>query len=91
MNLTLRNIEVGPVTQATRAAPTPDEPGRKARVTSRMYRLSFAADRPGIAASFTIDIGWDGRPGESNCPMDDLEELGRTFLKEFATDLARSA
>jgi hypothetical protein len=56
-----------------------------------MYRLNFAADRPGIAASFTIDIGWDGRPGESDCAMADLEELGKTFLREFASDLARSS
>jgi hypothetical protein len=88
--LTLRNIEVGPATPYMRADPSPADPGRRSEQTRRTYRLSFSAERPGVSATFVIDVGWDGRAGETNCPVEDLEELGKTLVKEFASHLAHS-
>ena len=89
VSLVLRNIEVGPATQTLRADPTPSDPGRRSARTSREYRLTFDAAEDGIAATFTIHIGWDGRAQEP-CPVEPLEDVGRTLVREFAYRLSTS-
>jgi hypothetical protein len=90
MNLTLRNIEAGAATEVTRADPSPDDPGRRASHVSRMYRVTFDGERPGVSATFVVDIGWDGRHGETECPPQDLESVGKMLVKEFASAVAAS-
>jgi hypothetical protein len=90
VNLTLRNIEVGSTTEVTRAAPTPADPARREMLTSRLYRLTFGGERPGVSATFVVDIGWDGRAGETECPVEDLESVGKMLVREFASSVAAS-
>ena len=90
VNLTLRNIEVGSVVEKDRADPSPSEPSRRSSQTSRLYRLTFSTERPGLSATFVVDVGWDGRAGEANCPVDDLESVGKILVKEFASSVAQS-
>lgn len=89
-NLTLRNIEAGPATEITRADPSPTDPARRAAHISRMYRLTFASERPGVSATFVVDIGWGGRQGETDCPVEDLEPVGKMLVKQFASAVAVS-
>jgi hypothetical protein len=35
-----------------------------------------------------VDIGWDGMHGETDCPVADLESIGKTLIKEFASTVA---
>jgi hypothetical protein len=90
VSLTLRNIEVGAATEVTRADPSPSDPARRAAHVSRIYRLTFASERPGVSATFVVDIGWDGRHGETDCPVEDLESVGKMLVKEFASAVAVS-
>lgn len=90
LNLTLRNIEIGAATDVTRADPSPTDPARRQTCTSRMYRLTFGTDRPGLSATFVVDIGWDGRHGETECPVEELESVGKMLVKEFASAVAAS-
>ena len=90
VSLTLRNIEVGPATEVTRADPSPEDPARRRTQASRLYRLTFGAERPGVSATFVVDIGWDGREGETDCPVEDLESVGKTLVREFASSVAAS-
>jgi hypothetical protein len=88
MNLILRNIEAGAATEVTRADPSPSDPSRRAARLSRVYRVTFEAGRPGVSAAFVVDIGWDSRHGETECPVEDLETVGRSVIREFASRLA---
>jgi len=90
VNVTLRNIDIGPATGVTRADPTPADPARRQTHTRRLYRLTFGSERPGVSATFVVDIGWDGRDGETECPTEDLESVGRTLVREFASSVAAS-
>jgi hypothetical protein len=90
VNLILRNIEVGSIVEKDRADPSPSDPSRRASLTSRLYRLTFSTERSGLSATFVVDIGWDGRAGEANCPVDALESVGKSLVKEFASAVARS-
>jgi hypothetical protein len=90
VHLTLRNIEVGSTSETDRANPSPSEPARRATHTSRMYRLTFSTERSGMSATFVVDVGWDGQPGETNCPVEDLESVGKSLVKELAAAVARS-
>jgi hypothetical protein len=85
--LLLRNIEVGPATQTMRADPTPADPGRRTPRSSRECQLTFDAAGEGIAATFTIHIGWDGRDDEP-CPVEQLEDVGRSLVMAFAKRLS---
>ena len=88
VDLRLRNIEVGAAAEKTRAAPSIEDPARREAYTSRRYRLTFATERPGVSATFVVDIGWDGMHGETDCPVADLESIGKTLIKEFASTVA---
>ena len=90
VSLTLRNIETGAATEVRRADPSPADPARRAVHISRLYRLTFAGERPGLSATFVMDIGWDGRHGETDCPVEDLESVGKMLVKEFAAAVAAS-
>ena len=90
VNLTLQNIEVGAATEVTRADPSPADPTRRAAHISRMYRLTFAGERPGVSATFVVNMGWDGRHGETDCPVEDLELVGKMLVREFASAVAVS-
>ena len=90
VNLALRHIETGVATEVTRADPTPTDPARRTAHVSRMYRVTFAGERTGASATFVVDIGWDGRHGETDCPVEDLESVGRMLVREFASAVAAS-
>jgi hypothetical protein len=90
VNLTLSNIEVGPATEKERADPSPADPAGRTTQTSRLYRLTFSTARPGLSATFVVDVGWDGRSGKTNCPVEDLESVGKMLVKEFASAVALS-
>ena len=90
VNVTLRNIDIGPATDVTRADPSPEDPARQRTQASRLYRLTFGTERPGVSATFVVDIGWDGRDGETECPTEDLESVGRMLVREFASSVAAS-
>jgi hypothetical protein len=90
VSLTLRDVEVGATTEVTRADPSPSDPARRAAHISRIYRLTFASERPGVSATFVVDIGWDSRHGETDCPVEDLESVGQTLVKGFASAIAAS-
>ena len=90
VSLTLRNIEVGPATEVMRADPSPEDPVRRRTQASRLYRLTFGTERPGVSATFVVDIGWNGREGETDCPVEDLESVGKTLVREFASSVAAS-
>ena len=83
LTLTLRNIEVGPVVQQRRAAPTDSDPARTTQRATRDYRVTFAAESPGMSATFVVHIGWDAT-GADSCPVEQLEEVGQRLVREFA-------
>jgi hypothetical protein len=85
--LTLRNIEVGPVLQQKRSAPTESDPTRTELRATRDYRVTFSAESPGIRATFVVHIGWDAKGSES-CPVEQLEEVGQSLVREFASRIA---
>ena len=87
LTLTLRNIEVGPVLQQRRPAPTESDPARTMLQATRDYRVTFSAESPGISATFVVHIGWDAKGAES-CPVEQLEEVGQNLVREFAARLA---
>jgi hypothetical protein len=87
LTLTLRNIEVGPVVQQRRPAPTEAAPARTALRATRDYRVTFSAESPGVSATFVVHIGWDGKGAES-CPVEQLEEVGQRLVREFAARIA---
>jgi hypothetical protein len=88
LTLTLRNIEVGPVLQQRRAAPTESEPAKTALRATRDYRVTFSADAPGITATFVVHIGWDAKGAADSCPVEQLEEVGQSLVREFAARIA---
>ena len=90
VNLTLRNIDIGSPIEKERADPSYADPARRSTQTSRMYRLTFSTERPGMSATFVVDVGWDGRPGETSCPVEDLESVGKDLVREFASAIVRS-
>ena len=90
VNMTLRNIEVGSAMENERADPLPSNPARRSTQTTRLYRLTFSTERPGMSATFVVDVGWDGRPGETDCPVEDLESVGKSLVKELASAIAHS-
>jgi hypothetical protein len=87
LTLTLRNIEVGPVLQQRRSAPTESDPTRTMLRASRDYRVTFSAESPGITATFVVHIGW-GAKGAESCPVEELEEVGQGLVREFAAKIA---
>src|SRR5688572_14759610 len=90
LTLTLRNIEVGPVVQQRRPAPTESDPARTALRTTRDYRVTFSAESPGVSATFVVHIGWDAKGAES-CPVEQLEEVGHSLVREFAARILRTS
>ena len=84
--LVLRKIEIGQATQTMRADPVPIDPGRRSPRTQRDCQITFEAGVEGLRATFVIHIGWDGREQEA-CPVEQLEDVGRTLVKEFAARL----
>ena len=90
LNMTLRSIDVGAPVESVRADPSPSDPARRSTQTSRLYRLTFSSERPGLSATFVVDVGWDGRPGETNCSMEDLESVGKGLVREFASAIVHS-
>jgi hypothetical protein len=87
LTLTLRNIEVGPLLQQRRPAPTESDPARTVLRATRDYRVTFAAESPGISATFVVHIGWDAKGAES-CPVEQLDEVGQSLVREFAARIA---
>jgi hypothetical protein len=87
LTLTLRNIEVGPVLQQRRPAPTESDPARTMLRATRDYRVTFSAESPGISATFVVHIGWDAQGAES-CPVEQLEEVGQSLVREFTARIA---
>jgi hypothetical protein len=90
VHVTLRNIDVGSPIEKERPDPSPSDPGRRSTQTSRLYRLTFSTERPGMSATFVVDVGWDGRPGETNCPVEDLELVGKDLVRKFASAIVHS-
>ena len=87
LTLTLRNIEVGPVLQQRRSAPTESDPAKTVLRATRDYRVTFSTESPGIAATFVVHIGWDAK-GADSCPVEELEEVGQNLVREFAARIA---
>lgn len=87
LTLTLRHIELGPLVQQRRPAPTEADPARTALRATRDYRVTFSAESPGVSATFVVHIGWDGKGAES-CPVEQLEEVGQSLVREFAARIA---
>ena len=87
LTLSLRNIEVGPVLQQRRPAPTESDPAKTVLRATRDYRVTFSADAPGITATFVVHIGWDAM-GADSCPVEQLEEVGQSLVREFAARIA---
>jgi hypothetical protein len=87
LTLTLRNIEVGPVLQQRRPAPTESDPARTVLRPTRDYRVTLSAESPGVSATFVVHIGWDAKGAES-CPVEQLEEVGQSLAGEFAGRIA---
>lgn len=90
LDVTLRNVDVGAPVESVRADPSPSDPARRSTQTSRMYRLTFSSERPGMSATFVVDVGWDSRPGETNCSMEDLESVGKSLVRKFASAIVGS-
>jgi hypothetical protein len=87
LTLTLRNIEVGPVLQQRRPAPTEADPAKTLLRATRDYRVTFSAESPGVTATFVIHIGWDAK-GADSCPVEQMEEVGQSLVREFAARIA---
>ena len=87
LTLTLRNIEVGPVLQQRRPAPTESDPAKTVLRATRDYRVTFSAESPGISATFVVHIGWDAK-GTESCPVEQLEEVGQSLVRDFAARIA---